>query len=154
MSMFVATVSQLIDCQPSAAFAAFADAGSITQFWLSASSGSLSKDARVTWTFMVPGAADTITVTDFEVGRLIAFKWSDGSSTRLVFATQANGKTKVSVEVQVVAGDDLIEQVMNTTEGFAIVLCDLKTFIESGQSAGLVRAKAELIEASSARGEA
>lgn len=35
-------------------------------------------------------------------------------------------------------------------EGFAIVLCDLKTLLETGQSAGLVRAKAELISAAQA----
>ena len=39
---------------------------------------------------------------------------------------------------------------MNATEGFSIVLCDLKTFLESGKSANLVRAKAELIAASQA----
>jgi hypothetical protein len=35
-------------------------------------------------------------------------------------------------------------------EGFAIVLCDLKTLLETGESAGLVRAKAELIIAAQA----
>ncbi len=50
--------------------------------------------------------------------------------------------------IQGSAADDLVEQIVNTTEGFSIVLCDLKTFIESGKSANLVRAKAELISAS------
>jgi hypothetical protein len=36
---------------------------------------------------------------------------------------------------------------VNATEGFTIVLCDLKTLLESGRSANLVRSKAALIAA-------
>jgi hypothetical protein len=36
-------------------------------------------------------------------------------------------------------------QATDTIEGFSIVLCDLKTLLESGRSANLVRDKAELI---------
>lgn len=148
MTNFVAKASQLIKCQPSEAFGAFVDPNRITLFWLSASSGPLSKNAKVTWHFMVPGAVDTITVTEFEPAALIAFNWSDGSNTRLEFSAHSDEMTKVSVEAQGSAGDDLVEQIVNTTEGFSIVLCDLKTLIESGKSANLVRAKAELIAAS------
>jgi hypothetical protein len=38
-----------------------------------------------------------------------------------------------------------LEQVVGATEGFTIVLCDLKTLLETGRSANLVRDKAELI---------
>ncbi|MES3033263.1 MAG: SRPBCC domain-containing protein [Gemmatimonadota bacterium] len=148
MTNFVAKVSQLINCEPADAFNAFVDPDRITRFWLGASSGPLAKDARVTWTFMVPGAVDTIAITEFEPTSLIAFHWSDGSNTRIEFSAHSTGKTQVSVEIHGSAGDDLVEQIVNTTEGFSIVLCDLKTLIESGQSAGLVRAKAELIAAS------
>jgi uncharacterized protein YndB with AHSA1/START domain len=150
MTEFVAKASQLINCQPGNAFDAFAHPSRITQFWLSASSGPLSKGVQVTWHFMVPGAVDTITVTEFEPAALIAFNWSNGSNTRLEFAAHPNEKTLISVKTQGFKGDDIIEQIVNTTEGFSIVLCDLKTLIESGKSANLVRAKAELIAASMA----
>ena len=150
MTKFVAKVSQLVNCQPSDAFAAFVNPDRITQFWLSASSGPLSKNAKVTWHFMVPGAVDTLTVVEFEQDAFIALRWSDGSNTRLQFTAHSSETTKVSVEVEGSAGDDLVEQVVNTTEGFSIVLCDLKTLIETGKSAGLVRAKAALIAASMA----
>ena len=39
----------------------------------------------------------------------------------------------------------MVAQAANLAEGFAIVLCDLKTLLESGRSANLVRDKAELI---------
>ena len=42
---------------------------------------------------------------------------------------------------------DQVEAALNSTEGFAIVLSDLKTLLEQGKSAGLTKAKARLIEA-------
>ena len=47
-------------------------------------------------------------------------------------------------------GEDAVAQVVNATEGFSIVLCDLKTLLESGRSANLVKDKAELIHRSMA----
>ena len=38
------------------------------------------------------------------------------------------------------------QQATGVIEGFSIVFCDLKTLLETGTSAGLVRDKAELIE--------
>ncbi|MES2603948.1 MAG: hypothetical protein V4603_03365, partial [Pseudomonadota bacterium] len=69
---------------------------------------------------------------------------------RLEFSEHAPGRTRVSVETSEFSGSDAAEQVVNTTEGFTIVLCDLKTLLETGRSANLVRAKAELITASMA----
>jgi uncharacterized protein YndB with AHSA1/START domain len=40
---------------------------------------------------------------------------------------------------------EVLEQATGTIEGFSIVLCDLKTLLESGTSANLVRDKAALI---------
>ena len=48
------------------------------------------------------------------------------------------------------AGPDLLAQATDTIEGFSIVLCDLKTLLETGRSANLVRDKAELIARSMA----
>ena len=56
--------------------------------------------------------------------------------------------TRVAVHVTGFAGDNAVEQAVGTTDGFTTVLCDLKTLLESGHSAGLVRDKAALIMAS------
>lgn len=150
MKNLVAKVSQLIECRPADAFEAFADPARITQFWLNSASAPLSAGAKVTWQFMVPGAADTLTVDAFEPPGLIALTWSDGSRVSLRFEEHAPGKTRVLAESSGFVGDDAVGQALTTTEGFTIVLCDLKTFLESGRSANLVRAKAELIAASQA----
>ena len=47
-------------------------------------------------------------------------------------------------------GADALRQATGTVEGFAIVLCDLKTLLETGESANLVRDKAALIIAAQA----
>jgi uncharacterized protein YndB with AHSA1/START domain len=146
----VAKASQLIHCSVGEAFNAFVDPSKITQFWLASTSAPLSENAKVTWHFMVPGAVETATVDEFLPASLIAFTWSDGLKVRLELLEQSPGKTRVSAEAQGFSGDDAVDQVVNATEGFSIVLCDLKTYLESGKSANLVRAKAELIAASKA----
>lgn len=145
-----AKVSQLIACSTDKAFDAFVNPAMITQFWLDSTSAPLSTMSTATWHFKVPGAVDTVTVDEFEPTRLIALTWSDGSTLRLEFSEHDAGRTRVSAEFSISASDT-IDQVVNTTEGFSIVLCDLKTLLESGRSAHLVHAKAELIASSRAR---
>ena len=40
-----------------------------------------------------------------------------------------------------------MSEAVSTTEGFAIVLCNLKSLLETGKSGGMVRDKAVLIAA-------
>ena len=54
----------------------------------------------------------------------------------------------MTVSIGGLAGEGLLQQVADVIEGFSIVLCDLKTLLETGTSAGLVRDKAELISRS------
>ncbi|MDI1274172.1 hypothetical protein [Polaromonas sp.] len=60
----------------------------------------------------------------------------------MTFKPQGAGATVVSV---VASGFMEAAEAVGATEGFSIVLCDLKTLLESGISANLVRDKAELI---------
>ena len=107
-----ATAQMLIRRPPGELFAAFVNPTTLRKFWLSDASGPLGPDARVRWTFMVPGA-EAVTVGGFDPRQLL-------------------------------------EQATGTIEGFTLVLCDLKTLLESGNSAHLVRDKAELISRSMA----
>jgi hypothetical protein len=89
---------------------------------------------------------DTVRVVAFESPRHLAFRFGDGSLVDMTFLPH-DGDTRVRVAVSGLPADDLLAQATNTVEGFAIVLCDLKTLLETGESAGLVRDKAALIEA-------
>jgi hypothetical protein len=68
----------------------------------------------------------------------------------LDFEEHEVGATRVAVSVTGFEGSNAALQAVGTTEGFSIVLCDLKTLLEAGRSANLVKDKATLI-AESAR---
>ena len=126
-------------------FRAFVEPEMLTRFWLEHASAPLAKGAEVTWAFLVPGAVATLKVTAFEPSRRIAFDWPDGIKVEITFEAGPRNSTKVSVKSTGFQGKDGEAAVVDTTEGFTIVLCDLKTLLESGKSAGLVKDKAELI---------
>jgi uncharacterized protein YndB with AHSA1/START domain len=126
-------------------FEAFVRPEIITRFWLEATSAPLAKGVKVTWRFMVPGASETVHVTSFEPPHLIAFDWSDGKHVTLSFDIFDLAITLITVEMSGFDSNADISEIVNATEGFTIVLCDLKTLLESGESANLTRDKAELI---------
>ena len=141
----VARAEMLVRCPPGQVFDAFANPGRITQFWLAETSGPLAPGAHVEWKFMVPGARNTVRVTDFQTPRRIAFDWSDGTSVAISFEPHGTLATIVSVEMTGFAEDAPVDIVVDAASGFSIVLCDLKTLLENGRSAHLVRDKAQLI---------
>ena len=138
----------LIRRPPGEVFAAFVNPQMLRKFWLSDASGPLAPGARVKWKFMVPGATANVVVTRFESPHHLAFDWDGehprGDDLRAV----RDGATRVGVAVSGFAGSGCLEQATDTIEGFTIVFCDLKTLLETGTSANLVRDKAELITAS------
>lgn len=141
-----ARATMLIRRPPGEVFAAFVNPQMLRKFWLRDASGPLAPRARVQWEFMVSGASETVVVTDFESPRLIGFEWSNGMHVRLEFESFDDEATKLSVAVSGFRGD-VLKQATGVIEGFSIVFCDLKTLLETGNSAGLVRDKAVLIEA-------
>ena len=142
--------SMLIRRPAGEVFSAFVNPQQLRKFWLSDASGPLAPRARVQWSFMVPGATARVAVTRFESPHHLAFDWDDDLHVALDFEAFGDGETRVGVEVSGFGDADVVEQATDTVEGFAIVLCDLKTLLETGESAGLVRAKAELIVAAQA----
>jgi uncharacterized protein YndB with AHSA1/START domain len=137
--------SMLICRPPGEVFAAFVNPQTLRKFWLSNASGPLAPGARVQWDFMVPGATENVRVTRFESPRHLAFDWSDGIHVEMTFEPFGEGATRARVTVGGFEGADAATQAAGAVEGFAIVLCDLKTLLETGESAHLVRDKAELI---------
>lgn len=147
MDELIAKAEMLIGCTAKEAFQAIAEPERITKFWLKRTTGPLAADAQVEWEFMVPDAIERVVVTAFVPHSHIAFTWSEGKlDVDLKFSETHSGVTIVSAEVRGFKPDDGIGQVVDATEGFSIVLCDLKILLESGRSANLVRDKAELIQ--------
>jgi uncharacterized protein YndB with AHSA1/START domain len=144
----LAKATMLIRRPVAEVFEAFVDPEKITKFWLESTTGPLAIGARVSWRFMVPGATETVRVTAFDVPQRIAFDWSDGVSVSMNFEEHDKRATRIAVEVNGFRNQNAVEEIVNATEGFSIVLCDLKTLLETGRSANLVKDKAELIAAS------
>jgi len=140
----------LIRRPPGEVFAAFVNPQTLRKFWLSNASGPLAPGARVQWDFMVPGASERVSVTRFEAPRQLAFDWSAGIHVDMSFELFGEGATRVAIVVSGIRGPDAMAKATGTAEGFSIVLCDLKTLLETGESAHLVRDKAELIIAAQA----
>ncbi|MDP3176121.1 MAG: SRPBCC domain-containing protein [Phenylobacterium sp.] len=142
-----ARVTMLIKAPAQAVFGAFIDPAVLAKFWLSSASAPLSVGEPVEWRFMVDGATARPVATRLVVDEHIAWRWSDG--TVQIDLAPFDGGTAITVINEGFPGDQnaQMEAALDATEGFCIVLCDLKTLLESGRSAGLTRAKAQLIEA-------
>jgi uncharacterized protein YndB with AHSA1/START domain len=150
MDMAPVHASMLIRRPPGEVFSAFVNPQQLRKFWLNDASGPLAPRARVQWTFMVPGATAGVVVTRFESPHHLGFDWDDGVHVAMTFEPFGDGSTRASIEVSGFTGADAFQQATDTIEGFTIVLCDLKGLLETGESPGLVRAKAELIIAAQA----
>jgi uncharacterized protein YndB with AHSA1/START domain len=151
MSDLVAKAKMLIRCPASEVFDAFVQAERITQFWLQSTTGPLAQGASVEWQFMVPGAKERVNVTSFVRPSHLAFTWVEGGlAVDMQFIEEQSGITIASVDVTGFQDEGGMEQVVNASEGFSIVLCDLKVLLETGRSANLVKDKAELIHSQAA----
>jgi uncharacterized protein YndB with AHSA1/START domain len=147
-----ARVSMLINRPADEVFDAFTDPETITRFWLRSSSGPLASGATVHWTFQVPGAEADTEVIHFERGRALAIAWSDGTTVWWHLGQHEAGGTVVVIENFGFAGSsaEIIEAALESTQGFTIVLCDLKVLLEGGVPAHLSRDKAILIQSGQA----
>ena len=149
MASPVAKVSMLVRCPSSKVFEAFVSPECLTKFWLSRASGPLEPGKTVTWDFMVPGASAQTYVEEMLRDRLIRISWDDGTKVSFAFESHSDGGTRVEVVNDGFLGnaEEAIAAALEATQGFAIVLCDLKATLEQGQSMGFVRDKALLIQA-------
>lgn len=148
MNTLLAQVEMLIRRPPADVFAALTDGVQITSFWLAHTSGPLVEGQTVHWEFKVKGAVDEPLVTRLMPNH-ICLTWTDGSTTDWHLTEHPQG-TVLKVESQGFTGDpdDYIASVIDNTQGYTIVSCDLKTYLEQGHSLNLSQDKATLISES------
>lgn len=135
----------LIRRRPAEIFDAFVDPDILCRFWLDSASGPLEPGAEVEWRFKVPGVNDRVKVTEFDRPRRLGIRFSDGVEVHIALEFHDGDATRVSMGCAGLDERGGVKQATSTVEGFSIVLCDLKTLLETGRSAHLVRDKAELI---------
>ena len=145
-----ATVKALIRANVEKVYNAFITPDILTEFWLSAASDPLEVGRRVQWDFMVKGVSDQVTTEELIPNKKIKVVFSDSTTAEWTFESIDNTNTIVTVVNAGYSGslDEQVEMALNSVEGFTWVLADLKTLLELGKSAGIVKDKAWLIERS------
>ena len=124
-------------------FAAFVEPEQVTRYWFSDASGRLEANAVVEWRWAPYGVSATVRVLEFDAGRRIVTAWPNVSGETVVeyrFDAQPDGTTWVQVTERGFrsTGTDLVREVADSTQGFALVLAGMKAWCEHGLQLDLV----------------
>ena len=125
-------------------FGAFVSPDTITKFWFDRSSGPLVPDATVTWYWDLYDASSKVRVLALETNKRIHIEWdvdSDNpSGVEWKFEDRGGDGTYVSVVNDGFNGsaDDVMNRVVDSTGGFALVLAAAKAFLEHGIQLNIV----------------
>lgn len=140
----VAKVELLIRRPVAEVFDAFVNPDVITKFWFNRTSGPLVADTSVTWYWDLYEASTDVRVLALEQNRRIYIEWDvdteSPSRVEWTFEDRGDDGTYVSV---VNSGfdseaDEVIERVVDSTGGFALVLAAAKAYLEHGVELNIV----------------
>lgn len=124
-------------------FEAFTDPAITTQIWFTKSSGRLEAGKTIEWTWEMYHHTVPVKVTHIENNKTIGIEWGNqGVQTTVTWTFTAIDETRTFVSI-VNNGfkgdaDQLIAQVRDATEGFTLVLANLKALLEHGIRLNLV----------------
>lgn len=124
-------------------FAAFVDPQTTTRFWFTKASGPLEVGKPVTWEWEMYGVSTHVVAKVLDPGRRIVIEW-DGYSGRTTvewkFVPMGADATFVGITESgwTGTGDELLEFVANSTQGFTWTLAGLKAWLEHGVELNLV----------------
>lgn len=124
-------------------FDAFVDPEITTKFWFTKGSGRLAVGRAVQWDWEMYGISIAVTAKAIEPNSRILIEWPGyrGPTTvEWLFEAQPDGTTFVSITESGFTGDgdQLVEQVTASTQGFSLVLAGLKALLEHGVRLNLV----------------
>ena len=124
-------------------FEAFVNPAITTKFWFTKSSGRLEVGKEVLWEWEMYGASAPVKAKVIEPNQRIVIEWPGyGGQTTVewVFAPQLDGTTFVTITETgfTGSGDELVQQVTDSTGGFTLVLAGLKALLEHNVQLNLV----------------
>jgi len=143
MTDYVARAELLIRRPVTDVFQAFADPDITTRFWFTKGSARLTEGAELDWTWEMYGFSTHVRVLAIEADKLIRITWDTENNPTQVewrFSEQRPGQTWVEVENSGFHGDDdaRLKAVLDSTEGFALVLAGAKIWLEHGIEPNIV----------------
>ncbi|RHW36855.1 polyketide cyclase [Lysinibacillus yapensis] len=112
-------------------FEAFIDPTLTTKFWFTKSSGRLEEGKRIRWDWEMYGVSAELTVEQLEQNKRILIKFDDDTTVEWIFTPRTEG-TLVTIINEGFKGNpnEIVNQVIDSTGGFTIVLCGLKALLE------------------------
>ena len=124
-------------------FEAFVDPAITSKFWFSKGSDRLEAGKQVRWDWEMYGISIQVSAKAIESNQRILIEWpGDGTTTTVewLFTSRPDNSTFVSITNTGFAGDDdeIVGQLVGSTEGFALVLAGLKAFLEQNVNLNLV----------------
>lgn len=124
-------------------FEAFINPQITTKFWFTKSSGKLEVGQEVLWEWEMYGASAPVTAKIIEPNKRIVVEWPGYQGRTTVewkFAAQPDGTTFVGITESgfTGSGDELVQQVTDSTGGFTLVLAGLKAQLEHNLQLNLI----------------
>jgi uncharacterized protein YndB with AHSA1/START domain len=124
-------------------FEAFIDPRITTKFWFTKGSGKLQVGQQARWDWEMYGISIQVTPKTIEPDRRIVVEWPSAkgpTTVEWIFEPQENGTTFVRITETgfTGSGDELVEQVTGSTQGFTLVLAGLKALLEHKVQLNLV----------------
>ena len=145
--MTVVVKAEMLIRRPQAqVFNAFVDPAVTTHFWFTRSSGKLEAGKRIRWDWEMYGVHEEIAVKAIEPDSHIVYDWSfpDFNTVEWTFTPRGADATMASVVNSGFKGeaDSIVAQALDSTQGFNIVLCAAKAWLEHGIELNAVADKA------------
>lgn len=138
----VATAAMLIRKPIGEVFEAFVDPSITSQFWFTHGSARLVAGTSVQWEWRMYGISVPVMVRIVEPDQRIVVEFPGDPPTRVEwnFTSLDDGSTFIKITHQGFGGDGdaVMKQVIDSTEGFAIVLAGAKALLEHGIRLNLV----------------
>ena len=124
-------------------FEAFVDPAITSRFWFTKGSGKLEAGKQVRWDWEMYGHSVQVRVKAVEQNKRILIEWEAyraPTTVEWIFAPRADNTTFVSITNSGFSGDgnEIVQQALDSTEGFALVMAGLKAFLEHGIILNLV----------------
>ncbi len=139
----VAKAEMLIRKPVAEVFEAFVDPCVTTKFWFTKSTGRLEPGKQVKWNWEMFNVSAQVHVKAVEQNKHILVEWSNQGAPTTVewfFTPRADETTFVSITNSGFSGtgDERVKQAIDSTEGFTLLLCGAKAFLEHGVLLNLV----------------
>jgi uncharacterized protein YndB with AHSA1/START domain len=131
----VAKAEMLIRRPIAEVFEAFVNPAITTKFWFTKASGGLEEGKKIQWDWEMYGVSLQVTVKALESNKRILIEWSGydaPTSVEWIFRPHGDNATFVSIMNAGFAGDGdrIVNQAIQSTEGFTLVLSGLKALLE------------------------